>query len=345
LVRLSILPSGNFTGLVDNGGPIPLRGQFAADGSYHRTFQYGAKAVVIDLAGGADSLTGTISIAGTSYAAAVDRLTFSAVENPAPAAQYTLFFPAPTAPSPAPAGFPQGYGRAAVHIAPSGRTLVVGRLGDTTGLGRSTVISSAGFLSKNRQFSLYTALYGSRAYYHGVRGQVAGVLTFTPVPAAGTSDVTGTLAWAKPAEDFPFIHNAAFDVDLKPTGSIYHPPAAGTRLLAGLDARGDLEADLKAGLLSGTLSRNLRLLPNNTVIAFSVGYFDNFRFAVDPRNGVFTGTFLHTSFFPNYLPYSGVFLQKQGFGRGTFPGSSVNSSGSPLFAGGKVEVFNSAPAQ
>ncbi len=324
---------------------IPLRGQFAADGSFHRSFQYGARAVVVDLAGGMDSLSGTISIAGTTYSASVDRLTFDARENPAPAAQYTLFFPVPATPTPTPAGFPQGYGWASINIAASGRTTVVGRLGDTTGLGRSTVIASAGFLSKNRQFSLYTALYGSLAYYHGVQGQVAGVLTFAPVPAVGTSDVTGTVVWAKPAEDFPFIHNAAFDVDLKPTGSIYHPPAAGTRLLAGLDARGDLEADLKAGLLSGTLSRNLRLLPNNAVLAFSIGYFDNFRFAVDPRNGVFTGTFLHTSFFPNYLPFSGVFLQKQGFGRGTFPGSSVNSAGSPLFAGGKVEVFNSAPVQ
>src|SRR4051794_31777593 len=67
LVRLSILPSGTFTGLVNNGGQILLRGQFAADGSFHHTNQYGAKTVVVDLAGGADSLSGTISIAGTVY--------------------------------------------------------------------------------------------------------------------------------------------------------------------------------------------------------------------------------------------------------------------------------------
>src|SRR2546421_194739 len=46
LVRLTILPSGTFTGLINNRGQILFRGQFAADGSFHRSYQFGTKAVV-----------------------------------------------------------------------------------------------------------------------------------------------------------------------------------------------------------------------------------------------------------------------------------------------------------
>jgi hypothetical protein len=260
--------------------------------------------LIVTLQIGNNQLTGTVGDGATWTANIVaDRAVFTA-QNKAPfAGKYTLVLPGTG--NPGDTNNPQGDSYGTVVVNAQGGISLSASLADGTRIAQSTIASS------NGQWPLFVSLYGGH-------GQILGWLTFASTP---DQDISGQVNWIKQTNIIHAkIYPAGFDYNSDASGSLFlssPPPVTtfsnGVVVLSG----GNLAADA-----SGIISVNSQ----NKVTASSPNS-NKLRVTVTPSSGLFSGSVLNSAGKP--VNFSGVLLQKQGFGAGYFLGT--NQSGTVFF--------------
>ena len=292
--------TGAFNGTVQIGSSKwTLAGQFDATGNATVTVSRGAMTPLtmvlqLDVAGGSDQITGTVSANDNSWTAQLlaNRAVFNAQTRPCPqAGTYTLLIPGTPGASNSPAG--DGYGTVTVNTA--GQVAVNGILADGTSYSQSTILSKSG------QWALYAPVYAFG------RGSILGWLTFTNTPG---SDINGWLSWIRPVIPTSPQFTTGFSVMMAPVGSLYTPPATGTPIL-------NMSTDIVAlgdGALAQSFTNQIQLNANNTVVNLSN---NGLQLSFSTSNGLFTGK-AQDPVTGSYLSFKGIVLQKQNTGGGFF---------------------------
>lgn len=306
LFKIKLTKTGSFSAkFLLAGKTYNFAGLFTGLGKYTRQVKAGGKlldvALDLDLAG-ADTVTGTITLDGQTFAVATDRATFHAKDNATDrAGAYTLQLP------PGAAG-PRGHGWATASITPAGLVKVAGKLAD------GIPFTAAGPLAKDGTFALFTSLYKGL-------GVLAGTLTFAPPPrdpSPAASDASGILTWEKPQEIKNKIFPDPFATTLDALGSFYVPPGKDQRALPGLDASGTARLRFLGADLPGTVTKDILISTKNTVTyPAPLTATDKLKLTFTARTGAFAGSFLHPGTGKTKV-FTGVLLQKQERGAGHF---------------------------
>lgn len=343
----SAAAAGSFGGILENGPAISgglesvvlsktgaLSGSVVIEGrryAFKGTFGSNGQASVVILRKGMTDINGTLSLAlangtadgfqltGTFTADGathdIDAQRYPAFTKTAPAPQmgaYTLAMRAPDAIDTQ--AEPGGDGYASLAVAYTGAAT-----GSLT-LADGTVTTFAGRVSRKGEWSFHRSLYTS--------GYLAGKLTFRPV--AGISDLDGQWRWVKPnAVPKTPTYPGGFAVTRGVVGSLYTPPAAGTRAFAGL-SNGFYNSWLRfsgpdmSTLAALSLTAVDRAVTWNT--ANKILYYgpDKATITFAPATGLITGTYADKDRGVN-LPFGGALLQKQGLVTGRY--TAIGRSG------------------
>ena len=310
LLRVALTPSGVATGrLVFDGIGYSFVSRFGANGTASLLIpRLGntplSVTLSLDLTGGTQEITGTISDDVSTANIAADRNVFNALTNRAPqAGRYTAVL----APDANNANSPQGNGYAAVNVAANGVAIITGQLAD------GTLFSATGTLSKDGALPLYLNMLRAPA------GSVAmGTITFH---VTDVSDLDGAIVWKKAARPTDALYSDGFTANLSAVGSRYVAPALGRRVLN--PSQASATAALADGNLSQPISVPTTLTATNRVV-MSVPGVPSLSATINRANGIVIGTFLHPS---NHQARAvrGVVLQKQNAAFGFFAG--INQSG------------------
>ena len=307
IMGLKLLSTRAFTGkVVLNGITYSLSGSVLVDGSYTGAIlRKGKTALSVTLqlgstASGALTLRGTVSGDATVGTGLIAQAPYSSINKAPPllVKSYTFLVPAvSTGDATKPEG--DGYGWAKVS------TLGVITAGGKTGDG--VAFTHTGYLTADQQWHLFQLLYSSK-------GQVAGVLTFRDVP--GVSDVDGALRWVKNPNAADRSYSAGFSLAPGLVGSLYAPPAAGTRALGQLanqhyNARLSLAGTV---LPNGGLAKTLSWLSTNALAYYGP---ESLAATVVPSTGILTGSYYDPAI-KLTVPFGGAVLQKQGLAGGNF---------------------------
>ena len=314
VLTLTMTKAGNFSAKFNVAGvTYRFKGQFNGNGAFDRTFTVAGTPVVVHLTAGfmtaADTVSGTISISGVSYAIGADRDVFTKTNVASMQGTYTIDLPPNADNSNVNAPRPQADGWATATVGATGNVTIAGTLAD------GTKFSAAGIVSKTGVFPVYAALYQKL-------GAIVGTLTFASPPRSGVSDVTGTISWAKPVQPATSIFPHAFTTDLTAAGSFYSAPPASVQAQLGLPVDGHGTLALVGGNLSPNLTEAIVISSANKVTTPLPGALpDNLKVTFNVKAGTFTGTFLHNTT-EKLTAFSGVLLPKQQIGRGFFLGST-----------------------
>lgn len=259
----------------------------------------------LDVNGGSDQVTGSVTDGNWTADLFGDRVIFNAQVNPAPqAGRYTVVLPGYANAAVAPAG--NGYG--AVTIGLAGNISVSGRLGDNTAFAQATGIS------KNGEWPLYAPLYGGR-------GLVLGWVTVTN---RLTNSLEGKFTWINTTLAGNY-YPAGFDFSNSIMGSTYTAPG-GQRALALTNC----SVIINGGNLIGSYTNGALYTETNTVVANDISQiYSQLKFS-SLVTGVLGGSFSHPDIHLTRAFY-GVVLQQQNTARGYFLGT--NQSGAFLLRG------------
>ena len=196
--------------------------------------------------------------------------------------------------------------------------MIGGKLPDGESFSSSGSVASGG---TDNQISINKALSYPFAVTKGQKGLLAGTLMFI---ATGTSDLSGTLTWVKPAQKRG-AYKDPINTTLLAVGSLYFPPGNGGSVLTGFDS-GTLEfSDTAALSISGTsqLDEAVSLNYENQLSFTNPVAGERVTAKITPSTGVFKGTFIYpksNTRKATRTTYSGVLLQDQLFGGGYFMG-------------------------
>lgn len=272
---IKVLPTGAFTGsLVFGGRSFRLRSSFDNAGNATLAIPKTSITVTLKLAvGGATGLlTGTVTEGAVTAAVTTNRATFTKATPTPLAGIYNVLLPIAGQDNAAQTALGQGFGR--LTLTATGGARLVGKLPDAAPL------SASGALNADGTLPLFTRLYKKT-------GSLGGTATFLAQP---TSDLTGPLAWYRPA--LPAAQ-------LTLSGSLYVRPAPNARVL-------DLAAGLSKLRLAGgavfaaPLEKNTTLGIDNRV-TFETD--DGTTLTLKTATGLFSGKFAEptgtkaTSFF------------------------------------------------
>ena len=299
LVTLKLGPTGAFTGKFTFGGKSHgFSGTFAADGSTPAIVVAGfTLTLALDVAGGTQQVTGTITDGAFTSAVVLDRARFDKKTNPLPAglaSKYTMLFQATEATP----GIPQGDGFATLTLDAAGSLRAAGSLADGSKISQGTVLAGGAV------WPLFIPLYNNAGY-------LAGSVVFAGNP--GASDFAGTPDWVKPATTGP-LHPGAFTTELALIGSKYDPPAKGQRAL-----------DLTAAVPNATFTADLALPLALDVTLDTKNKFlipagpAKLKLTLAAPTGLLSGSFLDGA---TTRKFGGVLFQEQNAGAGFFPGTS-----------------------
>jgi len=307
-ITVALAGSGAFTGTLQIGSSQwPLAGQFDVSGAATATVNRGGMLPLtvqlqMDLSGGPDPITGTVTVSGNSWTAQLTARAGFSGANPCPAAgAYTLLIPGTPGATQSPAG--DSYG--VVKVTAAGKVTLSGVLAD------GTTISQSGTLSKSGQWALYAPLYVGR-------GSVLGWLTFTNTPGG---DIDGWLSWIRPVQPSVPLYTLGFAVVTEVVGSQYTVPPAGARVLDFTDGM----VVLSDGNLAGSFTNQVQLTANNTVVNLD----DNgLQLGINVSSGLMSGN-IQDPATGKYLSFKGIVLQKQNAAGGFF--LNQNQSGEVYF--------------
>ena len=299
---LLLKPDGKFTAKLKNGVKLyPFIGKFDLDGlSTNSVKRLGTNNVtvelVLDLHGGAETITGRVTDGSWTARLDADRAVFNALTHVASnfTNKYTLLIPGSTNAAVEPPGDSPG----AVVVDALGGVKFSGFMADGTPAVQKAT------LSKNGAWPLYVPLYGGR-------GSLLGWVTFTNTV---DPDLGGFVSWSKPASLVPKNYTNGFVVTPHLIGSVYRSP--GTNKVLNFDQ----------GFVAFT-EGNLAPGFTNTVGLAASGKVTNASpnpliFTVLPPTGQFVGTAKPPGT-TQVIPFKGAILQKQGYGGGFFLSTNV----------------------
>jgi hypothetical protein len=247
---------------------------------------------------GTEEITGTVSNGAFRSDLVADRATFSKTTPCSLAGLYTFVLAPPTDTDP---NLPQGCGYGTLSIATTGSGKLSGVLGDGTKLKATIPISKFG------TGPLYSALYGKK-------GSCVAWLNFT------NNSIEATAYWFKPPVSASHYYPAGSTTNVTLLGSKYVAPAKGSPMLSLTNTTGNVMLTLGGGNLGAVLSNSVTAANDNTVTIVSGGA-TNLALKLAPKNGTFTGSFMHPVTHKT-AKFSGVVLQLQDFGAGFFAGSN-----------------------
>jgi hypothetical protein len=251
----------------------------------------------LDLTNGTDEITGTISN-GTFQSELVADLAVFGKANVCPQTGVYTFVVMP--PLDNDSSLPQGWGYGTLKIATTGIGKLSGTLGDGTKLAGTVPISKYG------TGPLYNLLYGNK-------GSCVGWLNFT------NDTLKSTVEWIRPAAAKGY-YAGGFATNTILLGSKYVAPAKGSPMLSLTNTFGNVTLALGGGNLGAVLSNSVTVTTNNTVTILS-GSVTNLTLKLVPKNGTFSGSFLHPVTHKS-VKFQGAVLQLQDFGAGFFAGTN-----------------------
>jgi hypothetical protein len=244
---------------------------------------------------GLDQIIGTVSDGIWLSALVGDRALFNATTNPAPlSGRYTFMLPGSSM-----TGAPDADGWGTLNVSTGGSGLASGSLPDGTRFRYKAPIS------RNGAWPLYAPLYLTK-------GSLIGWLHFDT--NAPLDDVSGLVAWFRPAQPGAQYYPAGFTNVSLLTGSRYVAPASSTdRVLAMTNG----VLSLSGGNLSQVWVNDFVLEANNYV---SNASSNKLTVIISLSSGLFQGTFLDTGA-SRTVSFSGALLQKSTSGAGFFLGT------------------------
>lgn len=315
-VKLTIAANGAFTGVVNYGRAIPVKGVFnATTGERSGTAaisipRKGKLPLVILVRIDTTDLNGALSGTVDNFDIAPDARLLRTKNTPL-AGRYTVWLRAQQEPP-----FPQGHGWATLTISKSGTSVLLGKLGD------GTPISAAPQLRTTDSMLIAVPLFTTQPA--SGRGSIFGRLNFRNRPG---SDADGSLSWKRGPQP----------------KSVYFPDGFGPKDITVLASR---FVALKA--LPGThqldLSGGELVEPDNLPVAFEFGIPlassgvskatalttntpENVILSANLRNGKFVGSFVHPEVGATKpRAFSGVLYQKQNIGVGVFLGTATSGT-------------------
>lgn len=310
LLNLTFTASGHFTARwQERGASVPLMGilSFSGDlGTAHHVAAEGPLpgtgiSVQFHLQTGA--LTATIDDPAGAIPVDLKRIISYTAASPTPrAGRYTALLPAP-----ADTNLPRGTGYATLTVSPLGQCVLAGKLGDGKAFAAAASLSDFG--AGKVGLSVFAKVYAAPV------GSLSGTLQFDDV--AGVSDFAGTLAWHKPAQTAgPLAARGGFTTTVDAIGSTL-VRAPRTPLLDFTfpapqpDARALFTG---AGLAPAGAAFTGRLTNQNIIASPNPA---RLRLAINPANGLFTGSFAAPGV-RGWPPFYGAVLQKKNIGGGLF---------------------------
>ena len=302
--RLTLNPSGTFAARVIFGlRDVEFTGRFNNQGHYSGTLHPSPGVglnIDLQLALGDNSgqVTGSVTD-GTNTGNIRALKPFYSLQNPAPqAGRYTYLIPSSGAD-----GTPAGYGFGVVLIDRAGFVIINGTLADGSPFTASAAIGSDG------TFPLYVRLYNGGG----------ALLGFINARSLDATDLDGGLNWFRPAIGVARYFRDGFSTQVTLAGSIYSPPAAGTRVLNYSDSAANALIRLGGGNLDQELDKTATLSANNRLTVDEIAD-DHLTITLSLANGLFSGTFIHPTLH-RLVGFRGALLQKQNIGGGFFLGS------------------------
>ena len=302
-LKLVLAETGSFAANLTMGGTrAAFGGQFDQSGNVTNTVTGSGSSswkviLHLDLTNGTDEITGTISN-GTFQSELVADLAVFGKANVCPQTGVYTFVVMP--PLDNDSSLPQGWGYGTLKIATTGIGKLSGTLGDGTKLAGTVPISKYG------TGPLYNLLYGNK-------GSCVGWLNFT------NDTLKSTVEWIRPAAAKGY-YAGGFATNTILLGSKYVAPAKGSPMLSLTNTFGNVTLALGGGNLGAVLSNSVTVTTNNTVTILS-GSVTNLTLKLVPKNGTFSGSFLHPVTHKS-VKFQGAVLQLQDFGAGFFAGTN-----------------------
>lgn len=308
VISLKMLPTGVFSGkLVLAGKTLTFKGTFAADGTTP-DIVISRKAplanltlhLVLDVAGGTNSIVGTITDGTFTSDVALDRAAYDKKLRPVPGGivgAYTVLFQ----PTQVSTTIPQGHGFGTVKVDAAGVIKLAASLADGTKITQSATLSSAG------TWPFYIPLYKGG-------GQLAGEVTFSSDP--GISDFAAMLDWRKPTTTGA-LYPGAFATMLDFVGSKYIVPPKGQRVLDLANGANNARATASATAITA-LNKLVTLDGTNKFIIATDA--TKLKLTITAPTGLFTGSYLDGT---ATRKFGGVIFQEQNIGGGFVTGPAA----------------------
>jgi hypothetical protein len=282
------------------GQRVSFSGKFALDGlATNLVARTGTNGLTIylalDLAGGTDQITGTITDDVWTASILAQRAGFDATAHPAPqAGRYTLIVPGDSEDA---ANQPGGDSFGTVTVDAAGNVKFSGVLAD------GTKVSQKAPLSKDGWWPLYVPLYSGRG----------SILSWVIFLDSSEASFTGVFAWLKKPQPAAKFYANGFTTLRELSGSSYRPPTnAMDRVLS--FAMGGVE--FSAGNLTAPFENEVVLGENNKV---SNSGTNKLTLSISLATGLFSGSVTPPGA-AGSVSFKGALHQKQNFGSGFFLG-------------------------
>ena len=299
-IQLVLSKTGTFAANLTLGGVrSAFKGQFDDSGNATNTVtRPGSNSLQVtlhlDVTGGTDQITGTVSDSTFTSQLLADRAVFSRT-NPCPwVGTYTIVLAPPAGNDPT---IPQGYGCGTLTVAATGGGKLGGVLADGTKIAANVPVS------KHGTWPLYDALYKNQ-------GACVGWVTFD------TNDtLEATVDWFLPSLPTSHYFPAGFTTNVTLLGQIYVSPTAG-----GPSPAGNRQITLGGGNLASNIVKTAVVGASGDVTV-STPNSENLQLKLQPATGQFSGSFTHPSL-NKTISFKGVLLQLDNSGAGYFLGTS-----------------------
>ena len=300
-LRVDVGSSGAFSGKLHyaNFGYAVL-GTFNSDGSasvlIKRTI--GSPLTLslnLDTTGTSEQITGSVDESGVLTGLIADRSALPS-GNYEPGRLTVRISPDDTTPD-----APKGSGYAVLNIDEFGAVRIAGALADGRTFTASSIVSKAGGIPLHARF-------------FGNTGAVTGNASLVDT---ATDDITGSIRWFKPERLLDPCYPQAFTTQNALSGSRYIQPPVGTPFIdfQTQDNRGNLL--LAEGNIDTQITQPLAV-GNDNRVQLQTPTPTGLKLTVNPKNGRFSGNFLHPV--AGKRKFAGVVSQKQSTGWGFFRG-------------------------
>jgi len=303
-VTLTLGDAGSFSGkLLRNGRTFRISGSFRPDGGATNAVALSLSETAqllmqVDLTGGSDQITGSVTSQLWSSQLIMDRAVFLAKTNPAPfAGSYTFVWGPDTNAVTSPEGISSG----TIKVDVKGGAALKATLADNTTLSLKTAVS------KNGAVPLYASLY------KGLGAVVSWLMIDTNRP---DTDASGLLDWFRQAQPKSKFYPAGFTNETMVEASWFVPPTTNrvlnlTNAVVGF-TNGNLAADFANDVTLGIDQR----VTNNSTNALTL--------KIQKTSGLFTGSVTPPGT-RTARSFKGALLQKQNRGAGFLVGTNRTS--------------------
>ncbi len=319
-LKLTLSPTGTFTGSLSFSGTFSVKGTFdpitgTRSGTNTITIpRKGKPPLIVTLHIDTESDTGTLSGSvndGTNTSQLIADSHLVATKTSPLAGKYTVWLRPPTAPE-----LPQGNGWATLTISTAGACKMIGKTGDGAAFSTTPTLRTTDSLLAN--IPLFTTQPATG------RGYLFGKLTFKDKPG---TDADGSFQWKRGAQPKSLYYPLGFDpATIIAVASRVTPITAlpGTHQLTLTDGGlADNTTNFPASFTFGP--------PNSSGIApaiiSSLNTPETVKFSANYKLGTFTGTFVHPDVGAKTpRPFSGILFQKQNTGIGLFLGTTTSGA-------------------